>query len=273
MKVEERTAELTIANTELIFQNAEKEKRAQQLATAVNDLSQSQAALKASNDELEAFTYSVSHDLRAPLRAVGSYALMLEEDYNEVLDDNGKRLLRVIRQSGVKMGMLIDDLLNLSRLGKKELRKSRVDMAELLPRVIDELTKLNPTNAEIVIGPMPLVLADSALLNQVLVNLLGNALKYSAKVEKPRITIAAREANGEVEFSISDNGAGFDMHYANKLFGVFQRLHHEKEFEGTGVGLAIVKRIIDRHKGRIWAQAEPGKGATFYFTLPAYVSA
>jgi len=167
------------------------------------------------------------------------------------------------------MGMLIDDLLALSKLGKKEMRKSRVNMTEFTQRILNELTELTPHHASVTIRPLPFVLADTGLLNHVLTNLLSNALKYSAKTENPHIEIAARELNGEVEFCIADNGAGFDMRYAHKLFGVFQRLHDDSEFTGTGVGLAIVKRIIDRHGGRVWAESEIGNGASLYFTLPA----
>jgi signal transduction histidine kinase len=263
-----KAAELAIANIELAFENKEKAKRAQALALANEELKKTQEQLVAANRELEAFSYSVSHDLRAPLRAVESYAQMLEEDYTAVLDDNGKRLLGVIQKSGVRMGKLIDDLLTLSRLGKKEMRKSRINMTEFAQRLIDELTEITPHNATIIIHPLPFALADTGLMNHVLTNLLSNAIKYSAKSAKPQIEIAAREDEGEVEFSVTDNGVGFDMRYVNKLFGVFQRLHADSEFQGTGVGLAIVKRIIDRHGGRIWAESEIGKGATFHFTLP-----
>jgi PAS domain S-box-containing protein len=224
--------------------------------------------LEAVNKELESFSYSVSHDLRAPLRSINGYAKMIEEDYQEVLDDEGKRLLSIVQHNAQRMGKLIDDLLSFSRLGRKELQKSTIHAKEFIEAAINELNKLAPHHAEIKTGRLADFQADYALINQVFVNLLSNAVKYSSKKEKPVITIDSEIKNNEVIYRISDNGAGFDMKYSDKLFGVFQRLHSDTEFEGTGVGLAIVQRIITKHGGKVWAEGKVNEGATFYFSLP-----
>lgn len=224
--------------------------------------------LELSNKELEAFSYSVSHDLRAPLRSVHGYSKMLEEDYDRQLDENGKRVLRIIQDNARRMGQLIDDLLAFSRLGRKEIQKTSVNMVMLVNSVLEEISKSIPHQAEIKFNSLHSAPADRALINQVMFNIISNAVKYSSKTKKPLIEIKSAAEKDEVIYSISDNGTGFDMLYVHKLFGVFQRLHTWQEFEGTGVGLAIVKRIIDKHGGRVWAEAEIGKGATFYFSLP-----
>lgn len=230
-------------------------------------------AVESINKELEAFSYSVSHDLRAPLRAVGGYARMLEEDYTAVLEGEGNRLLRIIRESAEQMGILIDDLLAFSRLGKKEIRKTVVNMTEKADATLYELNKTVSHRAEVIIGQLHPAMADSALVGHVLTNLLSNALKYSSKKEHPRVEILSEEKDGAVIYKVRDNGAGFEMEYADKLFGVFQRLHSQDDFEGTGVGLAIAHRIIQKHGGKIWAEGIPGAGATFYFTLPGSLTA
>jgi len=219
-------------------------------------------------EELEAFSYSVSHDLRTPLRAVNGYAKMLEEDYYKLFDDDGRRLLTVVQENAKKMGKLIDDLLAFSRLGMKEIHKANVDMKQLAVTAVEELKRSMNNRAEIKVGHLHSVMADPSLINQVMENLISNAIKYSSEKEKSLIEIKSEKKDGELIYSVSDNGVGFDMKYVRKLFGVFQRLHSDEEFEGTGVGLAIVHRIIAKHGGRVWAQGEPGKGATFYFTLP-----
>jgi light-regulated signal transduction histidine kinase (bacteriophytochrome) len=224
--------------------------------------------LETSNKELEAFSYSVSHDLRAPLRSIHGYSKILEEDYYSELDENGKRVLGVIQENAKRMGQLIDDLLAFSRLGRREIQKSYLDMSLLVKSVLEEINKLIPNNAEIKVGTLYPAFGDRALVNQVMFNFISNAVKYSSKRNNPVIEIKSREGEREVIYSVSDNGTGFDMLYANKLFGVFQRLHTTEEFEGTGVGLAIVKRIISKHGGSVWAEGEIGKGATFYFSLP-----
>ncbi len=220
------------------------------------------------NKELDAFSYSISHDLRSPLRFVNGYAKMLDEDYASVLDAEGKRLLLIIQESAKKMGQLIDDLLTFSRLGRKEIRKSTIDMTRLVKNVLLELDKSMGYKAEIKLDALHPVEADEALIKQVFINLFSNAIKYSSKADHPLLTISSQQKQGELIYSVSDNGVGFDMQYAHKLFGVFQRLHSDEEFEGTGVGLAIVQRIISRHAGKVWAKGEINKGAAFYFSLP-----
>lgn len=224
--------------------------------------------LDAANKELEAFTYSVSHDLRAPLRAIHGYTNILAEEYFGTLNEDGKMMMKGVLSNTKKMGQLIDDLLSLSRLGKKELQKKPVDMNSLVKSVIEEQTRsLPPDKIHFTVHPLPVVEADYNLMVQVFANLISNAIKYSSLKEDPQVEIGVKEEKGEPVFFVKDNGAGFDMAFYNKLFGVFQRLHDANEFEGTGVGLAIVKRIITRHNGSIWAESEPGKGATFYFKI------
>ena len=226
------------------------------------------AQLDAANKELEAFAYSVSHDLRAPLRAVDGYVRILLEDFAPSLDAEGKRVCSVISTSAREMGRLIDDLLAFSRIGRVALQPSPIDMETLAHSVFLELT--DPADRERVdfhVSPLPTATGDPALVHQVWVNLLGNAVKYSSKKERAVIRVSAEQLGDEVVYSVRDNGAGFDMQYAQKLFGVFQRLHSAKEFEGTGVGLAIVQRIVLRHGGRVWAEGEIGKGAEFCFSM------
>lgn len=223
--------------------------------------------LQSVNKELEAFSYSVSHDLRAPLRAVSGYAQMMTEDYGTKLDEEGIRILDAIKFNAARMGTLIDDLLSFSRLGRKDIQRTEVDMNDLVEGVMIDMDKVMKHNAEIKIDKLPKVRADYGLLHQVVYNLVANAVKYSSKKDKPVVEVSAKEDKNEIIFSIKDNGAGFNMDYASKLFGVFQRLHSQEEFEGTGVGLAIVQRIINKHGGRVWAEGQVNKGATFYFSL------
>ena len=231
------------------------------------------AQLQTSNQELESFSYSVSHDLRAPLRGIDGFAMMLEEDYSDKLDPEGRRYLSVIREASRRMGALIDDLLAFSRLGKQPVLTYEVDMADLVREVVGEVLRSHSGNPpEVLVGELPPAHADSGLLRQVWVNLISNALKYSSKSERPRIEVAGARIDGEIRYSIRDNGVGFDMEYVGKLFGVFQRLHRADEFSGTGVGLAIVHRIISRHGGRVWAEGNVGLGAMFAFALPAAAS-
>lgn len=228
------------------------------------------AQLEYANKELESFSYSVSHDLRAPLRSINGYANALIEDYAPKLDDDGKRMLGIVINSARRMGQLIDDLLAFSRLGRQTLSKIEINMDDFVKQIMDELIgEENGRDIVYEIKPMGKVLADTAMIRQVWINLLSNALKYSQKKEKSIIEVGILSNNGEQKtFYVQDNGAGFDMAYRNKLFGVFQRLHKVSEFEGTGVGLALTKRIIDKHGGQIWAEAKLDKGATFYFSLP-----
>lgn len=226
------------------------------------------AQYDAVNKELEAFSYSVSHDLRAPLRAIDGYANMIEEDYDKLLDDEGKRLLGNIQQNAKKMSILIDDLLAFSRLGKKVISKKQLDMKELIEGVLIDLNKSMTHHAGIKLGTLHPVIGDYSLIHQVMINLVSNAVKYSSKKEKPVVSIESKKENNEVIYTITDNGVGFDMKYAHKLFGVFQRLHTMDEFEGTGVGLAIVQRVITKHNGKVWAGSKVNEGSVFSFSLP-----
>ncbi|HVV55315.1 MAG TPA: ATP-binding protein, partial [Mucilaginibacter sp.] len=210
--------------------------------------------IQAANKELEAFSYTVSHDLRAPLRAIQGYTQMLKEDYESTIDDEGKRIIEVVRYNTTKMGMLIDDLLAFARLGRRDIQKTVVDMNELTSDVIAELNKSMEHRAQITISELHPAYGDHNLLRQVMQNLVANALKYSSKKENPAVWITSEEKNHEIIFSVKDNGAGFDMRFADKLFGVFQRLHAQEEFDGTGIGLAIVSRIITKHGGKVWAE-------------------
>lgn len=226
------------------------------------------AQLDIANKELESFSYSVSHDLRTPLRAVNGYAKMLEEDYFDLFDSEGKRLLKVVQDNANKMGQLIDDLLAFSRLGRKELKTSSADMNAIVESVINELVAATQTKAEIKLDQLYSVKCDITLITQVWLNLISNAIKYSSKVKSPCIEISSEQDQYNVIYSIKDNGAGFDMQYVNKLFGVFQRLHSSEEFEGTGVGLALTQRILNKHKGKIWVESKLDNGTTFHFSLP-----
>jgi signal transduction histidine kinase len=235
-------------------------------------LAERTAQLQAANRELEAFTYSVSHDLRAPLRAIDGFSGILEADYRERLDEEGRRLLARVRRNAQRMEKLIEDLLAFSRLGRQPIRTVSVSLDDLVHEVLNELQPARPERAATIsVGRLGAVEADPALLRHVLTNLLGNAIKFTGKTAVPAIEVGCRETTRDKTrtYYVKDNGAGFDMQYADKLFGVFQRLHRPDDFEGTGVGLAIVQQIIHRHGGRVWADAKPGEGATFYFTLRA----
>jgi light-regulated signal transduction histidine kinase (bacteriophytochrome) len=226
------------------------------------------AELEAANKELEAFSYSVSHDLRTPLRAVDGYSQAVLEDYGPQLPEEGRRYLQTIREGAQRMGALIDDLLTFARLNRQELNKQTIDTGSLVHGALDELGSPWPDRqVEILVGNLPASSGDPALLKQVWLNLFSNALKYTRKRKKSVVTIGCMKTNGADTFFVRDNGTGFDMRYADKLFGVFQRLHRAEDYEGTGVGLAIVQRIVHRHGGRVWADAAIDCGATFYFTL------
>jgi PAS domain S-box-containing protein len=226
------------------------------------------AELEAANKELEAFSYSVSHDLRAPLRAVDGFSQAVLEDFGEQLPEQARDYLQTIRGGAQRMGALIDDLLTFSRLSRLPLNKRPMNTASLVRDALDELGfPLDGRKIEMRIADLPECLGDAALLKQVWLNLLSNALKYTKQRESAVIEVDFLPENGETIYFVRDNGTGFDMRYADKLFGVFQRLHRAEDFEGTGVGLAIVQRIVHRHGGRVWAEAAEGKGATFYFTL------
>jgi len=258
-EVADRTAVLERTQDELKTLNAELEQRVAARTTQ----------LEAANKELEGFSYSVSHDLRAPLRAVGGFAELLWSDHGAQLDAEAKRKLGIIRAEAARMGTLIDDLLAFSRLGRKSLQPAELDMAEVVTKVFDRL-RSEPDGDRVTLnmGRLPRAVADRALLEQVWVNLLSNAIKFSSKKEQPIVEVGAITEEREHVYFVRDNGAGFDPRYKAKLFGVFQRLHDGSEFPGTGVGLALVHRIILRHGGRVWADSTLGEGATFHFTLP-----
>jgi signal transduction histidine kinase len=227
------------------------------------------AELEAANKELEAFSYSVSHDLRAPLRAIDGYSRIIEEDCADQLDDEGRRLLSVVRGSARRMGILIDSLLAFSRFGRQSLNPVPIDMTALAREVYTEIQAAPDAPAVTLdIMVLPAVSADRPMLRQVWSNLLSNAVKYSSTRDNPTVRVSGEETEREVIYRVRDNGAGFDMKYYAMLFGVFQRLHTDAEFPGTGVGLAITQRIVIRHGGRVWAEGEVGVGATFFFSLP-----
>ncbi|MBA7657235.1 Adaptive-response sensory-kinase SasA [subsurface metagenome] len=242
------------AEAALIKEKEEVEKRTHQLQIYIN--------------ELEAFAYSVSHDLRAPLRSIDGFSQVLLEDYTDRLDDEGKSYLQRVRSASQRMAELIDDLINLSRLTRGEMSYETVDLSALAQTIAMELQQSQPErDVEFTIAPGLLAKGDAHLLRVVLKNLLDNAWKFSRKQASARIKFGYAETNGQSAYFVRDNGVGFDMAYANKLFGAFQRLHSPDEFEGSGIGLATVQRIIHRHGGKIWAESAVGQGATFYFTL------
>jgi signal transduction histidine kinase len=283
---ENRAAELVIANKELAFQNEEKEKRAEELIIANKELKNAEDDIRKLNDELEqkvidrtaqlesvnkelgSFSYSVSHDLRAPIRAINGYTKILVEDYGEKFDADGMTILHSIIHNSKKMGNLIDDLLAFSKLGRKQVTVSEIDMTGLVKLIKDELLFDEGENIP-VFNIMPLLPAkgDKSLIKQVWINLISNAIKYSKYKEKTTIEIGAYEKGRLVVYYVKDAGAGFDMQYYDKLFGVFQRLHSQEEFEGTGIGLAIVQKIVHRHHGTVWAESKLDEGTTFYFSL------
>lgn len=227
------------------------------------------AELEAANRELEAFSYSVSHDLRAPLRGIDGFSRILAEEYKAKLDQEGKRLLGIIQSETQRMGRLIDELLNFSRLGRRPMRSSVLDMTALAKSVLEEVVARDAERKpESEVKPLPPAHGDEALMRQVFFNLLSNAVKFTRHREVARIEIGSETESEQNMYYVKDNGVGFDAKYSSKLFGVFQRLHSDQEFEGTGVGLALVQRIIHRHGGRIWAEGKLNEGATFFFTLP-----
>jgi signal transduction histidine kinase len=234
-------------------------------------LEERNAQLESLNNDLESFGYSISHDLRAPVRAVSGFSQMLEEEYGPSFDERGHHLLSTVKSEASRMNELIDDLLEFSRLGRREIRSANVDMNGLVSRVLEDQAARGEANGRlrVEVTPLPDAFGDLSLLRQVWQNLIANAIKFSSTREDPLLSITGERDGDEAIFHVRDNGVGFDMKYASRLFGVFQRLHRHEEFPGTGVGLAIVRRVISRHGGRVWANAQPGKGATFSFTLPA----
>lgn len=238
------------------------------IAYDITERKKSEQQLATANKELEAFSYTISHDLRAPLRAIHGYSSILAEDYQTILDTEGSRLITQVQRNAKRMGALIDDLLSFSQLGRKEVKKTEIDMKKLVEGAIEIVKAADKHAVNIIYNGLHPVYGDFSLIGQVMVNLISNAVKYSSKNPSPLVEISSVKEKNEVIYSVKDNGVGFDMQYAHKLFGVFERLHSNEEFSGTGVGLAITERIIAKHKGRIWAVGELGEGATFYFALP-----
>jgi signal transduction histidine kinase len=272
-EIERRTQALEVSNAELgreIDAHSQAQQEILRLNTELeNRVKERTSQLESANRELEAFSFSVSHDLRAPLRHIQGYAQMLQEDAGQ-LEPEMQRHLNMIRDSARRMGMLIDDLLAFSRLGRQALEHHAVDMNALVDRTLHEVGVIRPGDIRLRVTRLPPVEGDVSLLRQVWANLLSNAFKYSAgKGDAAQVEVSGERDGTVARFRVHDNGVGFDMRYANKLFGVFQRLHSQEQFEGTGVGLAIVQRIIARHGGRVWAEAEIDRGATFTFELPA----
>lgn len=269
-KVIDRTNELEKRSRELLNNEAALMNLVEDLNLKSEELTRSKAQLEIANKELEAFSYSVSHDLRAPLRAINGFVSILVEDYEKNLDNEGRRICGIIQSNATKMGQLIDDLLSFSRLIRSEFNNSKIDMESLVRSVVSDFEATqNIATKSITIHELPMTIGDTNMIKQVWINLISNAVKYSSKNEHAQIDIGSYKEKDEVVYYIKDNGVGFNMEYVHKLFGVFHRLHSMNEFEGTGVGLAIVQRIIKRHRGRVWAEGEVGKGAVFYFSLPA----
>lgn len=259
-KVQEKTAEIR-----------ENEQKLQALNETLEHLVEKRTEqLTKANKEMEAFSYSVSHDLRAPLRGIIGFTNIIQEDYGAAMQEEEKRLFAIIKKNTEKMGNLIDDLLDFSRLGRKEITKTPINTAQMVNELIEDISRINPNADAIewVVAPLPAAHADLSTIRQVWANLLSNAVKYSKVNAKPRIEIGSYAADNQTVFFVKDNGVGFDEKYKDKLFHVFQRLHSETEFEGTGIGLALVDKIISRHDGKVWATGEINKGATFYFSLP-----
>jgi PAS domain S-box-containing protein len=267
--VEKRTAELREKVEKLDKSEKAMLYMVEDLNFMTKELQEERRKLLLSNQELEAFTYSVSHDLRAPLRAIDGFGKFLLEDYCHLLDDEGKRFINIIRQNSCKMDQLISDLLNLSRISKLDLNFLLTDMKNIAESMFHEIASAKEKiDFQLIIDEIPQAYCDVILLKLVWQNLISNAIKYSSKAAMKRIEIKAFQKDSDVVYSIKDYGVGFNEKYIDKLFGVFQRLHKEEEFEGTGVGLAIVKRIIFRHGGKVWAEGKVNKGAVFYFSLP-----
>ncbi|HTA82514.1 MAG TPA: ATP-binding protein [Bacteroidia bacterium] len=225
--------------------------------------------LEVANKELEGFSYTVAHDLRAPLRAIDGYAKILENDYKSFLDDDGKKILGIVRDNTQRMNNLINDLLAFARVGKGAFKEELISMDKLINEIITDIKSVNTYKAEVNVAQLHPVKGDYALMKQVMFNLLSNALKYSSKKDSPVIEVLSEVKGDQLIYTVKDNGDGFDMRYVDKLFGVFQRLHTDDEFEGTGVGLAIVQRIIAKHGGKVSAEGQLGKGAVFRVMLPA----
>ena len=260
-------ADVTAVTIEKINVYNELERR---VKDRTNQLEIAKAKLEYINKELEAFTYSVSHDLRAPVRSIAGYAQLLLELNQHNLDDRSKRILTVIGENAGQMNHLIDDLLRFSKSGKDELQKSEIDMNAMVHEITNTLKSSSNLEPQVNVAWLLNATADPGLLLQVWTNVISNAIKYSSKLHDPVIEIGSYQDEDEIVYYVKDNGAGFDMKYVDKLFGVFQRLHDDKDFEGNGVGLALAERIVTRHGGRMWAQGKVNEGASFFFTLPVH---
>lgn len=255
---QQRAAELIVKNRELAYQ----EKRSKELTLAYDELKKAQ-------EELESFSYSVSHDLRAPIRAINGYTQILIEDHIDLIDEDGKNMFNAIIKNSNKMGVLIDDLLAFSKLGRKQVSSTNINMTALVNGVISDIAiEKDENNPIFELDELAPSNGDPSLIKQVWVNLISNAIKYSKHKPETRIKITSTSKNNKIIYSIQDWGAGFDMEYYDKLFGVFQRLHSQEEFSGTGIGLAIVQKIVNRHHGTVWAESKLDEGAKFYFSLP-----
>jgi light-regulated signal transduction histidine kinase (bacteriophytochrome) len=249
--------------------DAELKQAAEELRQRLRELNRRTLELEAANKEMEDFTYTVSHDLRAPLRSMGGFARVMLEDLSGRLDADGERYLNIIHQEARNMGQLIDDLLALTRLGRRELTLGPIDMTELARRVWEDVrVGHKDRELEIEIQPLPGTLGDQAMIRQLLAHLLENAVKFTKGRRPAQIQVSGRSEGDEDVYCIKDDGVGFDMKYENKIYEVFQRMHPQEEFAGTGIGLAIVKRIVVRHGGRVWAESKAGEGAVFCFALP-----
>ncbi len=267
-RVQERTAKLASSNAELIREVAERKRAENDTRSLNSQLVQRSAQLEASNKELEAFSYSVSHDLRAPLRGIDGFSQAVLEDYDDKLDDSGRSYLQRVRAASQRMSQLIDAMLNLARLTRADIHTQDFDMSTIVAEILDDLQKMEPEReVTCVVAHDLYATADPKLLRAVLENLLGNAWKFTRLQEAPCIEFGHGQYKGQAAFFVKDNGAGFDMTYSHKLFGTFQRLHAYTEYPGVGVGLATVHRIIQRHGGQIWAEGAVDEGATFHFTL------
>ena len=280
LRVAQRTSELSEANERLAQEIQERERTEQALHynetllrrlhdSLEEHIAERTAELTRTIAELEAFSYSVSHDLRAPLRAINGYAAIIQEEHAGAIDAEGRELLARIARNAANMGELIDGLLDFSRLARCDADSSEVDMTALAAQTKDELVREHGASVEIVIDELPRASGNEAMLRQVWTNLLSNAIKFSRPRAHPRVEVRGEAHVDEIVYSVRDNGVGFDITYAGKLFGVFSRLHSAREFPGVGVGLAIVRRVVQRHGGRVWADSRAGEGSTFCFSLPA----
>lgn len=268
LEIKQLREEVSALREELGKYKSTSEQSEKKLSEMEGSIKKKDELVNASAQELQSFVYTVSHDLRAPLRAINGFTQILEEEFSKNLSEEALRLFGMIKQNATKMGRLIDDLLTFSRLSRKQIVAETMNMNDVVFAAINEIGKAQPHKAKITAKDLPAAKGDFSLIKQAIMNLLSNAIKFSSRKENAEIEIGALKAENENVYYVKDNGVGFSMDYADKLFGVFQRLHSEGEFEGTGIGLAIVKRIISMHGGRVWAEGKTDEGATFYFSLP-----